>query len=201
MKTFDRTSLRELRKDLETALKAVEEQHGISLDIGNMRFSADECRFSTTATIGEGEDKSIAAKITFDKHCWMYDLTTEDFGKTFLWGRSKQPYVISGLNLRGKKYNVCATNTKGEEYRFAADDVKRLLPNKPTPKTSKPKVTVTVEPGTTDDGTSITLFKAGSKSEEIHQYIIANPKATKSQIAKALDTHYSVVDRVWKKIK
>ncbi len=201
MKTFDRPSLKTLRNDLEAALKAVEDTHGITLEMGNMRFSASTCRFTVNAGIGSqnSEEKGLAKKAEFTRDCWMYDLKAEDFGKTFLWGRSQQPYVICGLNHRGKKYNVCATNTKGEEYRFAAEDVQRLIQKSPAPKTSKPKVeepksglTLQPTPG---------LFKAGSKSEAIYHYIIANPDATKGAIAKALDTHYSVVDRVWKKVK
>lgn len=48
---FDRSNLREIRTDIEAALAAVEQKHGIRLNMGNIRFDAGMFRAKLEAQV------------------------------------------------------------------------------------------------------------------------------------------------------
>ena len=39
MKSFNKTTISELRKDLENAIKSAEEKHGIAISLGSAKFN------------------------------------------------------------------------------------------------------------------------------------------------------------------
>lgn len=46
---FDRTNLKQLRKDMDAAIAAVAKQHGIDMQIGTIRFSGDKATMKIEA--------------------------------------------------------------------------------------------------------------------------------------------------------
>jgi hypothetical protein len=51
MKEFNRTTLKEIRADMDAALALVAEQHGLEIQIGNMRFSSSEVTIKVVAKV------------------------------------------------------------------------------------------------------------------------------------------------------
>lgn len=112
---FDRKNLRNIRADLENAVKDVAEKYGIALDFGGGRFS--DYRYSLKLTCLIGSDGSTDhAKINWNRHCRMFGLTPEDFGRTFTDRGTK--FTICGIKPKGKTYPIIARNDRGTEYKF-----------------------------------------------------------------------------------
>ena len=70
---FDRTNLKQLRKDMDAAIAAVAKQHGIDMQIGTIRFSGDKATMKieantvvTTASVSTGEVVTRMERVAAD---------------------------------------------------------------------------------------------------------------------------------------
>lgn len=70
---FDRTNLKQLRKDMDAAIAAVAKQHGIDMSIGTIRFSGDKATMKieantvvAIATASTGEVVTRMEKVAAD---------------------------------------------------------------------------------------------------------------------------------------
>jgi hypothetical protein len=64
MKKFDHDNLKILRRDLNAALAEVALKHGITLELGTMRFSSDSvsCRLTAGTLLSTGTDSKIVGQ-------------------------------------------------------------------------------------------------------------------------------------------
>lgn len=87
METFDRAACRVLREDLDAALAAVAEKHGITLKTGGMRFTDATVTIQVEAAL-PGRSKNSEA---FNRHAHVFGLEQEDLGREL---------TINGWRLR-----------------------------------------------------------------------------------------------------
>ena len=116
--------LRQFRTVLERHLQAAAEELGVSISLGNARYSAAQATFKFDInTIGEDGEVFDKYAEDFKTYAKLFDLEPEHLGKEFYANRDR--YVITGLNMRAKKFPVLAKSlNSGKTYKFAADIVK-----------------------------------------------------------------------------
>jgi len=113
IKKFSRPDLRLLREELETKLAIVGRKFGIELEMGAVRFSANEATFKIKAlTIGRsGETKK---QTDFAKYAESYGLKPTDLGRKFR-NRTKI-FEVTGLNTNKPKNALEITDQSGKMY-------------------------------------------------------------------------------------
>ena len=131
--SFNRTNLKTLRSEIDAALEAVLAKHGLTADLGNIRFGATDFRcklnVEVASTTGPASvaDTDAAAERKFKAHAWKFGLTGDEFGKTF---KSRgTAFTIIEINPRAKRggYPVIAKNARGTEYKFSAEHAKSAV--------------------------------------------------------------------------
>ena len=102
IKQFDKKNLEALRQDMNAALKAIEAQYGIQINVGNARFSDNEVTFKTKCnTLGEGGKAQ-----TKEAANWKLYATMEGVGQFSVGDRVEiqgRIFEIEGWNTRAKK--------------------------------------------------------------------------------------------------
>ena len=117
MKVFRSSDLDSIRNDVEQALKAVGQKHGIIFNTGRITYGSFEFKMSLEAKIGATEE--AANKNIWDQHCIMLGLEKSDFGKIFKDGN--KTWKIIGYSSSAKKYDVFVKNLEnGKRYGYKA---------------------------------------------------------------------------------
>lgn len=130
--SFDKDNLKNIRVDINTALKAVETKYGIKLDLGNIRFQADSFHVKLSGSIGEAaeatEDSEVKWRRAFVNNFWSASLGKEDLGKeVFLMGKK---YILVGARPKARN-PIVLKNPQSEKYIAASVyDVERALGKK-----------------------------------------------------------------------
>lgn len=87
IKSFDKSNLRILRKDIDSALATIAKKHGISLAIGNISYTDNEFTTKLTClTIGKNAPKDADPRLlkyanNVRKHGWKMGVSEADLGK------------------------------------------------------------------------------------------------------------------------
>lgn len=125
--TFNKPVLRQLRKDLDTALATVANEYGIQFNIGEMRFSSQSFRASLSADIVS----SGSIPTTEDGEV---DLAAVAFGNTLpvnLQNRQFRirgtTYSLVGVSSRRHKYPFTGVGPRGGRYKFTVEQVRNGL--------------------------------------------------------------------------
>ena len=113
---FDKTNLKDIRKDFDLAVKDFEKKYGVTVQMGNISFSDYQFTSKITVTSEEKCSEENERK-EFSKYCRMYGLTEEDYGKTFRSGAKE--YTIIGFELSRPKYCVKAKDKDGKVSLFS----------------------------------------------------------------------------------
>lgn len=105
MMEFTKNSFGTLRADIEAALSAVGQKHGISLKTGAIRFTPSSATIKLEAVVltagGASADRREA---DWDFYCRNFGLRPEDKGKTFTYqGRT---FTLKGIDVKRKKYPI-----------------------------------------------------------------------------------------------
>lgn len=124
--SFDRAGLRVLRTDLDAALKAVADKHGITLTVGSMRFSESEVRMKLTANTGSSAElvqaKTDASAADLARLSALYDLPEGLLGRKITVRGSH--FTISGAKLSRRKYPFSVIGAQGGKYKMSVDDIR-----------------------------------------------------------------------------
>ena len=110
IKQFNRTNLRELREELNGALSDLAEQLGISIEIGNMRFSEHNVTIKLDANI-QGQLKTTETNLERYTDYKVGDVI--DMPNTRLSGK----IVVKGYNPKARKYPLIVSNN-GKSYKI-----------------------------------------------------------------------------------
>ena len=125
MNEFTRANLKDLRKDIDNALKSVAEKHGLSLMLGNVRFTEDsftgKLEARITDRVGEptmaADFRSMAPSFGIPSS-YLHRIVTIN-GKR---------YKIVGLKPRNRKYPIICENTaNGKRFKFSAFAIREVL--------------------------------------------------------------------------
>ncbi len=123
---FDRTNLRLLRDDVESALNAVGKKYGIDLRLGTGRFSSENVTFRLEGSVIRAEGVVTREAAEFRQYADLLGLEASDLGKTFQ--HRGQPYEIVGAKLSSSKYPIFARNVLNRKvYKFRVADVREAL--------------------------------------------------------------------------
>lgn len=126
IKQLDRTSLKLLRTDLDAALTAIAQKHGIILTVGNARFTSSTATFKLNVATKAADGTIInREREDFISLADVYGLKPEWIDKTFQW--SGNTYKITGLQPRRRKNPVLVRNRNGKGYVFGVDTIKMLM--------------------------------------------------------------------------
>jgi len=120
---FDKPSLKAIREAMNIALKSVEDQYGIKVNVGNASYSANEVTFKVKAnTIGEGGEAITKESRNWALYAGMNGLGHLSVGDEIeLQGKT---FTIAGWNTRAKKSPVNIKDANGRGYKCSAQMVK-----------------------------------------------------------------------------
>jgi hypothetical protein len=125
--TFDKTNLRKLSADIQSALDAVGKQHGITIVLGGGRFSPTEYRAKVTASTTAPANAVDRARKEFDEHCGAFFLRSGDFGASFTNPYGGGTFTVCGIKPRSFKHPILCRNSRGTVYKIPASQVLRGL--------------------------------------------------------------------------
>ena len=123
--SISKPMLKEVRKDIEAALKAVEAKHGLNLDLGSMTFTENSFTTKLSASVVSADGIDQGKKTEWERNAPMFGLDKDLFGKTF--SMNGNQYEITEIKPRSRKYPVIGKDLKtGKSFKFAADTVSSL---------------------------------------------------------------------------
>lgn len=102
---MNKSTIKQIRKDIDAALESVEEKHGITLELGNIRYSDFQFTTKLKATVvGDAGDEDLAKfKAALAKNPLQFEeIAEEDFGEEFEF--HGETFKLVGLNPRAKKF-------------------------------------------------------------------------------------------------
>jgi len=128
----DRATLRMLREEFQAAINAVAAAHGLTADLGNIRYNTEGTSFSTKMTVETGGKADVAdrkadkAADNFKRYAVLEGLESSDFGKVFNYA-GKTGLRIVGYNTRAKKYPISLEDASGRGYKVSGRQIKSAL--------------------------------------------------------------------------
>lgn len=126
---FDRTSAKALRTLLQAELDALGEKHGISIKLGNAKYSPGaEVTFTNLTIRSAGE---VPLKLTpegkaFTMLADTYGMHPDDLGREFTHPASGVMKIV-GLNTKAPKNPIMLEGADGKRCKTPADSIKPFL--------------------------------------------------------------------------
>jgi hypothetical protein len=131
---FDRQSLKAIEVDLEIALKAVADKHGIALVLGGGRFSANLYKPKIEfATKGESGEVHSRERSDFRVFAGYHGLRPDDLGKAFVYQGRR--YTLEGYKHASRKAPFLGKRDDGKVFKFPVEIVKTFIQHQPDGKT------------------------------------------------------------------
>jgi hypothetical protein len=120
-----RQLLKDLRPEIEDALKGVSEKHGITMKLGNGHFGGLRGDYKLELTTA-GEDGATAESQDFERHASAFGLRPEWYGKTFQGNGST--YTITAIYPRKRKMPIGVTRESDGSKRIMDEtSVRRMM--------------------------------------------------------------------------
>lgn len=117
----------QLRADINSAFKDIENKYGITLQLGSIRYTETSFGATLNMTVGQGDERE---KIIWDQNLWQTGLKEEDFGAEIT--VNGKPAIICGFKPKARK-NCIRFYFKGrpDEVRVTdIDTIKKCLARK-----------------------------------------------------------------------
>ncbi len=133
IKAFDPQNLKNVRADIDSALLAIKQKYGITLQIGNISYSPEKATARLTmvavgdaSTATDPRKAALAkAEAEFKSYAKSFGLKPEQFGATFTYGRDT--YKLAGIKVRASKMPILGTSTRdGKTYKFPESVIRSL---------------------------------------------------------------------------
>jgi hypothetical protein len=124
---FTRPQLKQMREDLQEAVKAFEKKHDVKVDFGNISY--DEFSFTIKTKVTQNAVHSEdGERILFEKNCDSYGLNKEDYKHRFeakvKSGQPKETFELIGFEPSRSKFPIKGRNvTSGKVLLFTRDVV------------------------------------------------------------------------------
>lgn len=128
MKTINKQTLTDFRNDFAEHLKSFEEKHNIKISLGRSTYNSDSFDMKMTTSLNREDGKSIE-QIQFEKHCFMFDLKKQDFGKKLLLkiGNNDMVAKIIEITPSSRKYPIIVLATNGKKYKLPSYDIQMKI--------------------------------------------------------------------------
>lgn len=115
------TFLSDVRVEIEAAMKTIFDKHGMAVDVGSMRYTANDFTMKIKVIAGT---KADAAEKNFNSFAYLFGLEGL-FGKKFT--NAGKTYTIAGINHRAKRYPVIAECVStGKSFKFPSTISNRI---------------------------------------------------------------------------
>lgn len=105
MDLSNRENLRDLREEINGALKAIGERNGVIFDLGSIRFESGGMGFqaclSARSSGADGADVAEAERALYERDCEAAGMPREAYGFEFTSGNTR--YALFGVNLKASK--------------------------------------------------------------------------------------------------
>lgn len=118
MKHFNGTNLKSLRKDLDSILEVIADQHNISISLGNFRYDSDIARIKITCNCPDSDGEIVEPMEKEYKLISAFNKKMKKFGDTFVC--QGKTFTIVGWKQRRPKYPLIARGENGKLYKFEA---------------------------------------------------------------------------------
>lgn len=124
MKEFTSAACRTLRKDLESVLEVLEDQHNIKIDIGKMSYG-QTIGAKLTVSLPDADGNTFSVDETAYNKVSTQQLTTngikywKKLGDFFGW--QNETYKVVGWKPYSRKYPLLGINKHGKTYKFPAE--------------------------------------------------------------------------------
>jgi len=127
-----RALLKELRQDIDAALKSVGEKHNVVLSVGRATFDALNATFKLeVAAIGEEGQVMSKMATDFQAYAGLWGLQSDDLNKTFT-DFGGETYKIVGGRPRASK-NTIVVEKNGKQFVMPHGRVAALLHREKAP--------------------------------------------------------------------
>lgn len=126
IQNFDRQNLKQLRADMDAALAAVQAKHGITISLGNMRFSADRVKVSVEANTNVQvslSNNTTAAPTAGISTALQNAMTRNGVARTT--GRKGE--TLTGYNPNRPKYPFSYQTIRGTRYKASIEQAQALF--------------------------------------------------------------------------
>jgi hypothetical protein len=123
---LNKANIKDVRDNLTADLMKLGDKYGMTFQMGNIRYQADQMKFTLTAYVNSqhtNANKVNVNQVEFNKHAFAYGFSAEDFGKVFTVAGNQ--YQVSGIKPKARKYPILGTNVAtGKVFKFPAMTVK-----------------------------------------------------------------------------
>ena len=126
MKEFNRDTVKQFRELLNKHLQTFEEETGVRVELGNIRFTSMSLTSKVSATILKNGSTEEADRIKFDRDSFKVGCSRDLYGKQFRW--EGVLYKVTGIKTRSRKYPlICEDVEYGLQYKFPVHLVENNL--------------------------------------------------------------------------
>lgn len=126
IETFDRPTLKLIRKEIDEALALVTKKYGVAFQGGNIRYDTESFKMRITGTLPNKNGKAEPVEVKdFKSHCFIYGMTPKDLGRYFM--TNGVTYKLVGLKPKSHKYPFVGERYDGKRFKFTVDAVSRGL--------------------------------------------------------------------------
>ena len=121
MKAFTKDNLPMLRIDIDRALKEIGEKWGVSMKMGNIRFTDQSFSGKIEAALADatqgGDPREAKWAADYKRYAALYEMPPNMVGKPVVFNGSE--FTLLGYNTRGKTYPIMARNiADGKVYKL-----------------------------------------------------------------------------------
>ena len=125
MAAISATLLQTLREDLNEAIKAVGEKHGVALKVGSASYSGNNATFKMDVAGIVGGTVVTKQVQDFLSYVGIHGFAKDDLGKTFTYGGCS--YAVAGYAPRKRLSLLATRTTDGKTFCFPCDAIHKLI--------------------------------------------------------------------------
>lgn len=121
-----RMELKRFRNNFKVAVKDLEKDFGVTIDLGSIKFSNSE--FSgklNVLNVGENKENLDSEQLKFEAYCSQFGFKKSDYKCKVSLSRSS--YTLIGFKPSNRKYPCIVEGPQGGKYKVTVNQVKDNL--------------------------------------------------------------------------
>jgi hypothetical protein len=123
--SFSKENIKDIRNDIISALKKVEQKHGVLFNLGRITYYNTDFRASLQCHTNDDGAKS-PIELEWNKLCHSYGFKGTDLHEKV--NLNGEVHQIIGLKSRNRKYPIITKKMgNGKQYKWTSDSVLRAL--------------------------------------------------------------------------
>lgn len=120
---FNTAEFRKFREDFQEAVRSVEEKYALTIEAGNITYSADTFTYKVTCAKTDAGDLK---QKEFERYCASYGFSKDDYKREFVLNGDRYAFV----GISAKSYArpcICTNLGNNKQYKLSAEHMKRVL--------------------------------------------------------------------------